>query len=82
MLNYRDLITSDSNILFGKPTIKGTRIPVEQVIDELAGGRTFAELLEEYPHLTPETINAALAFAADSTQAQVIYSLDESISSD
>ncbi len=81
MANYRDLITSDPNILFGKPTIKGTRIPVEQVLDELAGGRTFAELLEEYPRLTPETIYATLAFAADSLRAQVIYPLDRSMRS-
>ena len=64
MFNYRDFITSDPNILFGKPAIKGTRISVEQILDELAGGTTFDELLEEYPHLTLEAISAALAFAA------------------
>jgi uncharacterized protein (DUF433 family) len=67
MQNYRDLIISDLNILFGKPAIKGTRISVEQILDELAGGIPFAELLEEYPRLTPEAIFAALAFAADGT---------------
>ena len=60
MPNYRDFIASDPNILFGKPAIKGTRISVELIIDELAGGTTVAELLEEYPRLTPEAIYAAL----------------------
>jgi uncharacterized protein (DUF433 family) len=77
VLNYRDFIVSNPNILFGKPAIKGTRIPVELILDELAGGITFAELLEEYPALTPDAIYAALAFAADTLRAEVIYPLDE-----
>jgi uncharacterized protein (DUF433 family) len=77
MQNYRDFIASDPNILFGKPAIKGTRISVEQILDELAGGTPFAELLEEYPRLTPEAIFAALAFAADTLRAEEIYPLDK-----
>ncbi len=77
MSNYRNFIISDPNILFGKPAIKGTRISVEHILDELAGGITYAELLEEYPHLTIEAIYAALAFAADTLRAEVIYPLDE-----
>ena len=49
MQDYRQYITSNPNILFGKPAIKDTRIAVEQILDELAGGRTIEELLEEYP---------------------------------
>jgi uncharacterized protein (DUF433 family) len=64
MTNYRDLIASDPAILCGKPAIKGTWISVEQIFDELAGGTAIAELLEEYPRLTPEAIYAALAFVA------------------
>jgi uncharacterized protein (DUF433 family) len=52
MQDYRQYITSNPNILFGKPAIKDTRIAVEQILDELAGGRTIEELLEEYPRLT------------------------------
>jgi uncharacterized protein (DUF433 family) len=65
MQDYRQFITSNTNILFGKPAIKGTRIAVEQVLDELAGGTSIEELLEEYPRLTCDAIYAALAFAAD-----------------
>lgn len=76
MQNYRELITSDPNILSGKPAIKGTRIAVEQILDELASGTTVEELLEQYPCLYREAIYAALAFSADRLRAEVIYPLD------
>ena len=65
MQDYRQYITSNPNILFGKPAIKDTRIPVELILDELAAGTTIDELLEEYPRLMRDAIYAALAFAAD-----------------
>ncbi|HLI70336.1 MAG TPA: DUF433 domain-containing protein [Ktedonobacteraceae bacterium] len=80
MPNYRDFITSDPDVLFGKPAIKDTRISVEQILDELAGGTTIDELLEEYPRLTPEAIYASLAFAADVLRAEEVYSLDRAAS--
>lgn len=49
----------------GKPCIKGTRIPVEIVLDHLASGETMAELLAGYPRVTEEDVRAALAYAAD-----------------
>jgi len=63
--DYRQFITSNPKILFGKPAIKDTRIPVELILDELAAGMSIDKLLEEYPHLTREAVYAALAFAAD-----------------
>ena len=63
MPEYRKWITSDPNVLFGKPAIKGTRIAVEQILDELAGGTTIDELLEAYPRLNREAISAALALS-------------------
>ena len=80
MLNYREWITSNPNVLFGKPAIKGTRIPVELVLDELAGGLTIEEVIEAYPRLTHEAIYAALAFAADTIRAEVVYPLDQALS--
>ena len=75
MPDYRQFITSDPNVLFGKPAIRGTRIAVEHILDELAGGTTIEQLLEEYPRLTREAIYAALAFAADTLRAEVTYPL-------
>lgn len=80
MQDYRQFITSNPNILFGKPAIKGTRIAVEQVLDELAGGTSIEELLEEYPHLTRDAVYAALAFAADTLRMEVTYPLDQPVS--
>lgn len=79
MLNYRHYIVTDPTILFGKPAIRGTRIAVEQVLDELAGGTTIEELLEEYPRLTRDAIYAVLAFAADTLRSEVIYPLDQAV---
>jgi len=80
MPEYRKWIMSNPNVLFGKPTIKGTRISVEQILDELAGGTTIDEILEAYPRLTHEAISAALAFAADTLRAEVMYPLDQAAS--
>ena len=80
MQDYRQYITSNPNILFGKPAIKDTRITVELILDELAAGTTIEELLEEYPRLTRDSIYAALAFAADTLRREVIYPLDQAVS--
>ncbi len=79
MSNYRHYIVSDPNVLFGKPAIRGTRIAVEQILDELAGGTSIEELVEEYPRLTREAIYAVLAFAADTLRSEVIYPLDQAV---
>lgn len=76
MQDYREYITSDPNVLSGKPAIRETRIAVELILDELAGGMTVDEMLEEYPRLTREAIYAALAFAADTLRGEVVYPLD------
>ena len=57
-------ITSDPEILGGKPCIKGTRISVEFVLELFASGATHQDLLEAYPHLTTEGITEALRYAA------------------
>ena len=62
---YRSLITSDPNVMMGKPVIAGTRITVEHILEELAAGSTIDELLEAHPRLTCEAIYAALAYALE-----------------
>lgn len=56
-------IIVDEKIRFGKPVIKGTRVPVELVVGKLAGGMTFEEVMREYD-LTQQDILAALNYAA------------------
>ncbi len=52
-------------IMFGKPVVKGTRITVEHILRELAGGMTVEEIIADHPHLTPDDVYAAAAFVAD-----------------
>ena len=60
-----DRIEINPAIMFGKPVIKGTRITVERILRKLAGEMTIDEILTDHPHLTPDDIYAAAAFAAD-----------------
>jgi len=72
-------ITVDPEIMFGKPVIKGTRVPVELVLRKIAGGMSEQQILEHHPHLTVEDIHAAAAFAADHLAAEEIVLASGSI---
>lgn len=52
-------------VMLGRPVIKGTRLTVEQIVDELSGGMTIAEILKAHPRLTADDVQAARAFADD-----------------
>ena len=62
-MEIADRITIDEKVRFGKPVIKGTRVPVDLVIGKLAGGMTYEEVMAEY-ELTRQDILAALDYAA------------------
>jgi uncharacterized protein (DUF433 family) len=66
-------IVSNPNVMMGKPTVAGTRITVESILERLAAGEPAAQILEANPRLTPEDIRAALAFAAEVLHADVVY---------
>jgi uncharacterized protein (DUF433 family) len=57
-------ISSDPDILHGKPCIKGTRIPVYLIVSLIAEGESVENIIKDYPSLTPEDIKAALRYAA------------------
>jgi uncharacterized protein (DUF433 family) len=61
-----DRIEINPTVMMGKPVIRGTRIPVEMLLRKLAEGANEAELLEAYPKLNHEDIQAAIRYAADS----------------
>jgi len=61
--NITERIIIDPDIMVGKPTIRGTRITVEHVLDLLAQGLSIPEILEDYPHIHADDIYACLAFA-------------------
>lgn len=80
MEQYRQFIVSDPKVMMGKPTIAGTRITVEFILESLAAGETPEQLLEGHPRLKREEIQAALAFAAEALKADVIYPVVETVS--
>jgi len=65
MVDWRDRIVIDPKICHGKPCIKGTRIMVSVILDNLAEGLTPEEIVQEYPPLTLEDVQAAIAYAAE-----------------
>ena len=68
-------IVSDPRIMMGKPTIFGTRLTVELILEEMAGGITIPELIEMYPSLTRESIRAALKYAIKTVRGEAKYEL-------
>jgi len=65
-------IEINPGVMLGKPVIRGTRIPVELIIRKLSEGATEDDLLDAYPRLTKEDIQAALAYAADTLAHETI----------
>lgn len=77
MAAQREFVVSDPQVMMGKPTIAGTRITVESIIEKLAAGETAQQITEAHPRLTQGAIRAALAFAAESLRADVVYPVAE-----
>ena len=65
-------IRIDPNICFGKPCIRGTRLWVSLILDQLAEGATFEDVVSNYPRLTREDILAAIAYGAEAARERVI----------
>lgn len=59
------LIVRDPEILCGKPTVRGTRLSVEFLLGLFADGWSHEQVLDSYPSLTPESLRAAFAYAAE-----------------
>jgi uncharacterized protein (DUF433 family) len=74
-VDWKDRIIVDPKVLVGKPVIRGTRIAVEFVVDLLGRGWTTEEILREYDHLTPEDIQACLAYAGEVLRSERVYLL-------
>lgn len=70
-----DRITINPDVMVGKPTIRGMRITVEQILNGLAGGLTARELLEDYPELEEEDIKVALLYASELVGEERVFSV-------
>ncbi len=73
-MNVNDYIGSDPKIMFGKPVLKGTRIPVELLLEKLAMGETIEQILLSYPKLKKESILACLLYATLVLKNEIISS--------
>lgn len=65
MIKYQEIIKRDPNKRFGKPCIRETRIAVYDVLNWLANGMTFENIITDFPELTQNDILACLSYAAD-----------------
>jgi len=69
---WQDYITVDPAVAHGKACIRGTRVPVAVVLANLAAGLTTEEVIRSYPSVTPEAVQAALAYAAELAEERVV----------
>lgn len=72
-MTWQQHIISDENILLGKPTIKGTRISVELILELFANGWTEEQLLDAYPSLSSNSIKAVFIYLKDCLQHELYF---------
>lgn len=71
-MNWKERLSADPAICHGKVCIKGTRIPVSVILDNLAAGETPQRILDNYPTLRAEDIQAALSYAAEAARERIV----------
>ncbi len=71
-MNWKDRISVDPNICHGKACVKGTRIMVSVILDNLAGGESTERILASYPTLEKEDIEAALRYASEMARERIV----------
>jgi uncharacterized protein (DUF433 family) len=70
-------IVANPKIMMGKPTVAGTRITVELILEKLAAGETVDQILKSHPSLTEEGVRAAIGFAAAVLSTDVVYPMEQ-----
>ena len=75
--NYQDHIIVDPKIMVGKPVVKGTRIPVDLILERLASDLDLKALFEDYPDLTEEDVKACIAYAKELVEYEEAFPTDE-----
>ena len=72
-MDWNEHIVSDPEVLIGKPVVRGTRLSVDFLLGLLAAGWTEAQVRENYPQVTPESLRAVFAFAAETLRDEGFY---------
>ena len=78
-MNWQDYLVSDSEILLGKPTIKGTRISVEHILGLLAQGWNEKQILDNYPRLTKESLQAVFLYIQECLNDGLLFTPSKKI---
>ena len=71
-MNFPTRVEAKPSVMMGKPCIKGTRIPVYLLLEKMAAGESFEQLLRAYPQLTQEDLRACLEYAAALAADEVV----------
>ena len=71
-MNWTERISVDPNICHGKACVRGTRVMVSVVLDNLAAGLSPAEIVSSYPSLRPDDVAAAIAYAAELARERIV----------
>lgn len=71
-MSWWDYITVDPNVCHGKACMKGTRVLVSVILDNVAAGLTSDEIIQSYPALTREAVQAAISYAAELTRERIV----------
>jgi uncharacterized protein (DUF433 family) len=72
-MNWQERIEINSRVLVGKPVIKGTRLAVELILELLANGWTQQQVIDNYPGITTDDIQACLGYAVDTLKSERVY---------
>jgi len=75
MINWREHIVSDPEVLIGKPTIKGTRISIDHLLDLLAQGWSTGQILDNYPRISNKDLQALFSYVNECMQDGLLFDL-------
>jgi len=78
-MDWRQYIHSDSEILVGKPIIKGTRLAVGFILDLFSEGWTQEQIIENYPTITKDALQAVFAFASECLRDESVYTMPSKV---
>ena len=76
-MDWKEYIHADPDILGGKPVVKGTRLSVDFLLDLLAAGWKQEQILENYPSLSSQSLQAVFAFAAEAMHEEAYYEMKQ-----
>lgn len=74
-MDWHEHIHSDPKILAGKAVVRGTRIPVDLILEKLGAGESTEDILAAHPRLTRDAVHAALSFAAEALRGDTVFSV-------